>query len=104
MDPVWGTRSETNFMTAPLNNADFIEKFKNDPDFSGVDFAIRVLDGGLGPSSNISSNDGTGSDFDGTGRYWLFGTDWAIFFGDGTLASEIDVIPDATGSAGNLCL
>ena len=92
----WGTRSETNFMTAPLNNADFIEKFKNDTNFSGVDFANRMLFGGLGPSSNISSNDGTGSDFDGTGDTGSLTA--GLSFGDGTLASEIAVLPDATGS------
>lgn len=94
--PDWGTRSETNFMTAPLNNADFIEKFKNDTNFSGVDFANRMLFGGLASSSNISSNDGTGSDFDGTGDTGSLTA--GLSFGDGTLASETDVIPDATGS------
>ena len=95
----WGTRSDTNFMTGPTSNADFIEKFKNDTNFSGVDYLHQIID------DNVLGSDELGDDFAGNGgtgslrgdnraMHWnpsSFSTPFSIY-------NETDVIPDATGA------
>ena len=89
----WASSASTNVMTAPTSNADFIEKFKNDADFSGVDYTRSFLDQGI-----ISGNDGTGDDFIGTGDTGSFNT----YFGTNPppqgFLNERDIVPDANGT------
>lgn len=100
----WASTADINNMSAPTSNADFIDKFKNDSNFSGVDYIHRILANQNG-HDNALGNDELGDDFIGTGGTGsLRGSNWAMHSNPSasgtvfTAFNETDVIPDATGS------
>jgi flagellin-like hook-associated protein FlgL len=97
----WSLRSELNNMTRPTSNADFIDKFKNDVNFSGVDYLHHIID------RNVLGNDELGDDYTGnggTGSLRGGGDSRAMHYNPSSfstpfsLYSETDVIADTTGS------